>query len=64
MLNNRRIERTHLERDGIRNAVRNAGHGAMLLPEADIEASLNKALAERNRDEPVWVFRVLVQRPP
>ncbi len=56
MLNKRRIERTHLERDGIRSAVSDAGHGAMLVSEADIEASLNRALAERDNEEPVWVF--------
>jgi cation transport protein ChaC len=51
-----RIERTILEQDGIRTAVRDAGHGAMLLSEAELEASLNTALIERNSDEAVWVF--------
>jgi cation transport protein ChaC len=55
-LNTRRIERAHLERDGIRSAVRDAGHGAMLLSEQDTEESLKTALAERNNEEPVWVF--------
>jgi cation transport protein ChaC len=51
-----RIERTILEQDGIRTAVRDAGHGAMLLSEAELEASLSTALIERNSDAPVWVF--------
>ena len=55
-MSKRHIERIHLERDGIRSAVDNAGHGSMLLSEAAIEGSLNRALAERNSDEPVWVF--------
>ena len=56
MRNKRQIERTHLERDGIRSAVHDAGHGAMLLSERDIEESLRSSLAERNSDQPVWVF--------
>ena len=55
-MNKRYIERVHLERDGIRSAVDSAGHGSMLLSEAAIEESLNRALAERNSDDPVWVF--------
>ena len=52
----RSIERSTLEQDGIRTAVRNAGHGAMLLSDAQLEQSLNTALAQRGSDGPVWVF--------
>jgi cation transport protein ChaC len=55
-LSKRHIERIHLERDGIRSAVDNAGHGSMLLSEAALEESLRSSLVERNSDEPVWVF--------
>lgn len=51
-----RIERRTLEQDGIRTAVRNAGHGGMLLSDTELEESLNAALAERNAHDPVWVF--------
>jgi cation transport protein ChaC len=50
------VGRDSLERDGIRSAVKDAGHGAMLLSENDMEASLRKSLAERNLDTPAWVF--------
>ena len=52
----RSIERSTLEQDGIRTAVRNAGFGAMLLSDEQLEQSLNAALAQRRNDGPVWVF--------
>ncbi len=52
----RQINRSTLEQDGIRVALRNAGHDGLLLPEAELEKSLNVALAERRTDAPVWVF--------
>ena len=51
-----RIERSFLEQDGIRWAVRDAGHGGMLLSDADLEKSLNTALSDRNSDDPIWIF--------
>ena len=51
-----RIERSTLERDGIRAVVRDAGHGAMLLSEEELAQSLSHALALRRDDGPVWVF--------
>lgn len=53
---NHRIERKSLEQDGVRAAVRKAGHGGLLLSDAELEQSLNAALAERDCDTPVWVF--------
>ena len=50
------IQRSTLEQDAIRTALRKAGHGGLLLPEAEVEKSLNAALAGRRTDAPVWVF--------
>ena len=50
------IERSVLEQDGIRRAVRDAGHGSLLLSDENLETSLKKALAERTTNDPVWVF--------
>ncbi len=52
----RKIERSDLEQDGVRRAVRDAGHGGMLLSDEDLQRSLDAALAGRAMDEPVWVF--------
>ena len=53
---NRNVERSVLEQDGIRRAVRDAGHGSMLLSDEDLERSLKAALAERTMNDPVWMF--------
>ena len=50
------IGRSTLERDGIRTAVRRAGHGGLLLSDAELEQSLNRAMTGRDPREPVWVF--------
>jgi cation transport protein ChaC len=50
------VSRTTLERDGIRAAVRNAGHGSLLRSDAELEHSLSVSLAQRNCEGPVWVF--------
>lgn len=52
----RYIERSVLEQDGIRRAVRDAGHGSLLLSDEDLDRSLKTALAERTTNDPVWVF--------
>lgn len=51
-----RIERKHLEADAVRNAMRAAGHGAMLMPDAALDASLKATMARHPTDAPVWVF--------
>ena len=48
--------RSVLEQDAIRRAVRDAGHGNLLLSDEDLERSLKTALAECTTDGPVWVF--------
>ncbi|NIO43321.1 MAG: gamma-glutamylcyclotransferase [Burkholderiales bacterium] len=50
------IKRTALEQDRIRNAVRDAGHGGMLVSDEQLEYSLRSALEKRSPDQPVWVF--------
>ncbi len=50
------VSRSTLECDGIRTAVRNAGHGGMLLSDAELERSLSESLAQRDNNDPVWVF--------
>jgi glutathione-specific gamma-glutamylcyclotransferase len=52
----RHVERSVLEQDGIRRAVRDAGHGSLLLSDEDLDRSLKAALAERTTGDPVWVF--------
>ncbi|HUU72167.1 MAG TPA: gamma-glutamylcyclotransferase [Burkholderiales bacterium] len=50
------IERSNLEKDDIRTAVRDAGHGGLLLSDAALEQSLQTAMVGRNASDPVWVF--------
>jgi len=51
-----KIERKHLEADAVRNAMRAAGHGAMLMPDAALDASLAATMARHPADAPVWIF--------
>lgn len=50
------IDRAQLARDTVRQAVRAAGHGHLLLSDSELDASLHAALAGRDRRAPVWVF--------
>ena len=50
------VDRTVLEQDGVRRAVREAGHGHLLLPDDELERSLAATLAQRAGEQPVWVF--------
>lgn len=52
----RGIDRAALERDEVRDAIRRAGHGAMLLPDDVVAASLTETLAARPPGRDVWVF--------
>jgi glutathione-specific gamma-glutamylcyclotransferase len=45
-----------LERDGVRQAVRDAGHGHLLMSDADVAASLAATLATHPKGRPIWVF--------
>src|SRR5690606_12314397 len=51
-----KVDRTFLEKDGVRQAVRDAGHGHLLMPDEQVAASLASTLASHRRGEPVWIF--------
>ncbi len=51
-----KVDRSFLKQDGVRNAVRAAGHGHLLLSDEHLAESLAAILAARTPDEPVWVF--------
>ena len=51
-----RIERKHLEADAVRNAMRAAGHGHLLMPDDAVDASLANTMARHPPGAPVWVF--------
>lgn len=51
-----KVDRAVLQRDGVRNAVRDAGYGHLLLPDEHLSRSLAAILAARTPREPVWVF--------
>jgi len=51
-----KVDRSMLERDGVRQAVRDAGHGHLLMSDADVAASLAATLASHPKGAPFWVF--------
>jgi glutathione-specific gamma-glutamylcyclotransferase len=51
-----KVDRSVLEQDGVRQAVRDAGHGHLLLSDEDVAASLAATLATHPKGNPVWVF--------
>jgi cation transport protein ChaC len=51
-----KVDRAVLQRDGVRNAVRDAGYGHLLLSDEHLACSLAATLAARMPREPVWVF--------
>jgi cation transport protein ChaC len=51
-----KVDRSMLERDGVRQAVRDAGHGHLLMSDEDVAASLAATLSTHPRGEPIWVF--------
>ena len=52
----RKIDRAFLQQDGVRNAVREAGYGHLLLSDAQLAQSLAAILSERAPRQPLWVF--------
>lgn len=50
------VDRAVLQRDGVRQAVRDAGHGHLLLSDDALHASLSQTLAAREPGQPVWLF--------
>lgn len=51
-----KVDRSMLERDGVRQAVRDAGHGHLLMSDEDVAASLAATLSTHPKDKPIWVF--------
>jgi glutathione-specific gamma-glutamylcyclotransferase len=51
-----KVDRAFLQQDGVRSAVRAAGHGHLLLSDAELERSLAQVLAARDARQPVWLF--------
>jgi cation transport protein ChaC len=51
-----KVDRSVLEKDGIRQAVRDAGHGHLLMSDEDVAASLAATMSTHPKGEPVWVF--------
>lgn len=51
-----KVDRAFLEKDGVRQAVRDAGHGHLLMSDHDVAASLAATLGLHPKEKPVWVF--------
>lgn len=51
-----RINRAVLERDGVRQAVRDSGHAHLLMSDEAVARSLEDTLAGHRAGEPYWVF--------
>ena len=51
-----KVDRAHLEQDGVRKAVRESGHGHLLMSDEDVAASLAATMAGHPKGKPVWVF--------
>jgi cation transport protein ChaC len=51
-----KVDRSMLEKDGVRQAVRDAGHGHLLMPDEQVAASLAQTMASHPRGQPVWIF--------
>jgi cation transport protein ChaC len=51
-----KVDRSVLEQDGVRQAVRDAGYGHLLMSDEEVAQSLTDTLAGHRKGEPVWVF--------
>jgi len=51
-----KVDRSVLERDGVRQAVRDAGYGHLLLSDDAVAQSLEQTMAGHRTGEAVWVF--------
>jgi len=51
-----KVNRSVLEQDGVRKAVRHSGYGHLLMSDEDVARSLADTMAEHRKGEPVWVF--------
>lgn len=53
---NSKVDRSFLEKDGVRQAVRDAGHGHLLMSDHEVASSLAATLELHPKEKPVWVF--------
>lgn len=51
-----KVDRSVLERDGVRKAVRDSGYGHLLMSDEDVARSLADTMAGHRKGESVWVF--------
>jgi glutathione-specific gamma-glutamylcyclotransferase len=51
-----KVDRSVLERDGVRQAVRDSGYGHLLLSDEDVARSLAQTMSAHVKREPVWIF--------
>ena len=51
-----KVDRSVLEQDGVRKAVRDSGYGHLLMSDEDVAGSLADTMAGHRKGEPVWVF--------
>ena len=51
-----KVDRSVLEKDGVRQAVRDSGYGHLLMPDEEVARSLAETMAAHRKGDPVWVF--------
>jgi glutathione-specific gamma-glutamylcyclotransferase len=51
-----KVDRSVLEQDGVRKAVRDSGYGHLLMSDEEVARSLANTMAAHRKGEPVWVF--------
>ena len=51
-----KVDRSVLEQDGVRKAVRDSGYGHLLMSDEEVARSLADTIAGHREGEPVWVF--------
>ncbi|MEO8166191.1 MAG: gamma-glutamylcyclotransferase [Betaproteobacteria bacterium] len=51
-----KVNRSFLEQDGVRKAVRESGHGHLLISDEEVARSLARTMTGHRDGEPLWVF--------
>jgi cation transport protein ChaC len=51
-----KVDRSVLQRDGVRQAVRDAGYGHLLLSDEEVARTLSQTMARHRKGDPVWIF--------
>lgn len=51
-----KVDRSVLERDGVRQAVRESGYGHLLLSDEEVARTLSQTMARHRKGDPVWIF--------